>query len=126
MISTPASISTAALPRISSLPAAPGSASARWRAPSSGLRAVVRDVSLPHQPRRNLGAVVLDLDGLSPDHPALRPTTLPPRLRSAIARPFAHRFSKLLAKPRVRRPDRGGSVDTPLSSTAAKVTDKAR
>ena len=78
-ISTPASISTAASPRISSWPAAPGSASVRLRARFIAACApLVRDVVIAGINRDEISAIVmLDLDGCR----LINPTTADRRPR---------------------------------------------
>ena len=80
-ISTPASISMAALPRISNSPAAPGSASARLRARFIAACApLVRDVVIAGINRDEISAmVVLDLDGCRLINPTMPLDDLSPR-----------------------------------------------
>ncbi len=129
MISTPASISTAALPRISSSPAAPGSASARLRARFIAACApLVRDVVIAGINRDEISAlVILDLDGcrlINPTLPLddLAATASDPLIRDA----FRERFAKFLAisTGSSTRITRAILLDTPMSIDRGEVTDK--
>ena len=98
MISAPASISTAALPRISSSPAAPGSASVRLRARFVAACApLVRDVVIAGINRDEISAlVILDLDGCRLINPALPPDDLAAAASDPLIRDaFRERFDEV-------------------------------
>ena len=129
MISTPASISTAALPRISSSPAAPGSASVRCaRASSRACAPLVRDVVIAGINRDEISAlVVLDLDGCRLINPALPPDDIAAAASDPLIRAaFRDRFQKFLATSTgsSTRITRAVLLDTPLSIDRGEVTDK--